>query len=63
MFVYACVHILQKDVTVKDEPPSLVVAQYATGEDQRNSFQRTGEAKLKHKKRPIVDVSVSESKV
>ena len=50
-------------MTLKDELCKLAGAQYATGEDQRNSFQRTGEAKLKHKKRPIVDVSVSESKV
>ena len=52
-----------KDRTLRDEPPRLAGVQYATEEEQRNSFQRTGEAKLKHKKRPIVDVSVSESKV
>ena len=63
MFVYACVHILQKDVTVKDELPSLVVAQYTTGEDQRNSSRKKEEAGPKRKQSPVVDVSGGESKV
>ena len=53
----------QKDMILKDELPRLVGVQYASGEEQRNSSRRTEEAKLKCKKCPIVDVSVSESKV
>ena len=53
----------QKDMTLKDEPPSLVVAQYATGEDQRNSSRKNEEAGPKRKQRPVVDVSGGESKV
>ena len=53
----------QKDMTLKDEPSRSAGVQYATGEEQRNSSRRTEEAKLKCKKCPIVDVSVSESKV
>ena len=50
-------------MTLKDELSKLAGVQYATGEEQRNSSRRTEEAKLKCKKCPIVDVSVSESKV
>ena len=34
----------QKDITLKDELPRSVSAQYATGEEQRNSSRRNEEA-------------------
>ena len=52
----------QKDVTMKDELPKLVGAQYATGEEQRNSSRRNEEAEPKRKQCPVVDVSGGESK-
>ena len=52
----------QKDVTLKDELPRLVGAQYDTGEEQRNSSRRNEEAG--HPWRcPVVDVSGSKIKV
>ena len=39
----------QKDMTLKDEPPGLVGVDYATGEEQRNSFRRNEEAEQKQK--------------
>jgi len=39
----------QKDMTLKDEVPRLVGAQYATGEEQRNSSRRNEEAETKWK--------------
>ena len=53
----------QKDMTLKDELPKLVGAQYATGEEQRNSSRRNEEAEPKWKQLPVVDVSRGESKV
>ena len=53
----------QKDMTLKDELPRLVRAQYATGEQWRNSSRRNEEAELKWKQRPIVDVPGGESRV
>ena len=53
----------QKDVTMKDELPKLVGAQYATGEEQRNSSRRNEEAEPKRKQCPVVHVSGGESKV
>ena len=53
----------QKDMTLKDEVPRLVGAQYATGEEQRNSSRRNEEAETKWKLWPVVDWSGSESKV
>ena len=53
----------QKDMTQKDEIPSLVGAQYATGEEWRNSSRRNEEAEPKQKQHPAVDVSGGESKV
>ena len=37
----------QKDMTLKDELPRLVGTQYATGEEQRNSFSSNEEAEPK----------------
>ena len=60
-------HLLElaqtQDVTLKDELPRLVGAQYATGEGWRNSSRRNERTELKQKQRPAVDVSGGESKV
>ena len=53
----------QKDMTLKDEFPRLVDAQYAPGEEQRNSSRRNEEAEPKQKRCPILVVSGSESQV
>ena len=53
----------QKDMTLKDEVPRLVDAQYATGEEWRNSSRRNEEAEPKRKQCPVVDVTGGESKV
>ena len=53
----------QKDMTLKDELPMLVGAQYPTREEQRNSSRRKEEAEPNWKQRPVVDVSGGESKV
>ena len=53
----------QKDMTLKDELPRSTSAQYATGEEQRNSSRRNEEAEPKRKQDPAVDVSGGESKV
>ena len=53
----------QKDMTLKDELPRLVGAQYVTGEEQRNSSRRNEEAEPMWKQHSVVDVSGDESKV
>ena len=53
----------QKDMTLKDELPRLVGAQYAPGEQQINSSRRNEEAEPKCKQRPVVDVLGGENKV
>ena len=53
----------QKNMTLKDELPRLVGAQYAIGKEQRNSSRRNEEAEPKQKRCPVVDVSGGESKV
>ena len=53
----------QKDMTLKDELPRSIGAQYATGEEQRNSFRRKEEAEPKEKQCPVGDVSGGESEV
>ena len=52
----------QKDMTLKDELPRWVGAQYATGEEWRNSSRRNEEAEPKWKQCPAVGVSSGESK-
>ena len=47
----------QKDMTLKDELPRSVGAQYFTGEDQGNSFRRNEEAEPKWKQCLVVDVT------
>ena len=46
----------QKDMTLKDELPRLVGAQYATGEEWRNNSRENEETEPKQKQRPVVDV-------
>ena len=53
----------QKDMTVNDELPRSVGAQYASVEERRNSSRRNEEAEPKQKLHPVVDVSGGESKV
>ena len=53
----------QKDMTLKDELPRSVGAQYATGEEWRNSPRQNEEAEPKWKQHPVVDVIGDGSKV
>ena len=50
-------------MTLKDELPKSVGAQYATGEQQRNNSRKNEEAEPKQKQHPVVNVSGGESKV
>ena len=52
----------QKDRTLKDEHPRSVAAQYATGEEWRNSSRKNEEAEPKQKQCPVVDVTMMEIK-
>ena len=53
----------QKDRILKEELPRSVGAQYAAGEEQRNTSRRNEEAESKQKQCQVVDVSGGESKV
>ena len=53
----------QKDMTLKNELPKSVGAQYATGKEWRNSSRRKEETEPKHKVCPVVDVSGGEGKL
>ena len=53
----------QKDMTLKDELPSSVGAQYATGEEWRNNSRKNEEMEQKQKQHPFVDVNGDGSKV
>ena len=53
----------QNDMTMKDELTRSVGAQYATGEEQRNSSRKNEGAEPKQKQHPVVDVSGGEGKV
>ena len=53
----------QKDMTLKDEFPRTVDAQYATGEEWRNSARKNEEAEPKQKQCLVVDVTGDGSKV
>ena len=53
----------QKGMTLKDELPRSVGAQYATGEEWRNNSRRNEELEPKQKQHPVVDVTVDGSKV
>ena len=50
-------------MTLEDELPRSVGAQYATGEEWRNSSRKNEEAGLKQKRHSVVDVSGGESKI
>ena len=53
----------QKDRTLKDEPPRLVGAQYATGDQWRNNSRKYEETEPKQKQHPVLDVTGDRSKV
>ena len=53
----------QKDMTVKDELPRSVGAQYATGEEWRNISRKKEETEPNRKQCPVVDVAGDGSKV
>ena len=48
---------IQKDRTLKDEPPRLVGAQYATGDQWRNNSRKNEETEPKQNQHPVVDVT------
>ena len=52
----------QKDMTLEDELPRSVGAQYGTGEEWRNNSRKNEETEPKQKQHPVVDVSGGESK-
>ena len=52
----------QKDMTLKDELPRSVGAQYATGEQWRNNSRKSEETESKQKQHQVVDVSGDGSK-
>ena len=53
----------QKDMTLKDELPRLVGAQYATGNQWRNKSRKNEGMEPKQKQYPAVDVTGDSSKV
>ena len=53
----------QKDMTLKDEPPRLVSAQFATREVWRNNSRKNEETESKQKQRTVVYVTGNGSKV
>ena len=52
-----------KNMTLKDELPRLVGAQYATREEWRNNSKKNEEAEPKQKQHPAVDVTGDGSEV
>ena len=53
----------QKDGALKDELPSLVGAQYATGDQWRNNSRKNEQIEPKQNQHPVVDVIGDGSKV
>ena len=53
----------QKGMTLRDELPRLVDAQYATGEEWRNNSRKNEEMEPKQKHHPVVDVMRDGSRV
>ena len=47
----------QKGMTLKDELHRSVGAQYATGDEWRNSSRKNEEAELKQQQHPVLDVT------
>ena len=54
---------LQNDMTLKDELPRWIGAQYAAGEEYRNNFRKNEEMEPKQKQHPVVDVTRDGGKV
>ena len=52
-----------KNMTLKDELPRSVDAQYATGDQWRNNSRKNEETEPKQKQHPAVDVTGDRSKV
>ena len=52
----------QKDITLKEELPRSVGAQYATGDQWRNNSRKNEETEPKQKQCPIVNVTGEGSK-
>ena len=69
LFQYSCLENptssmkRQKDRTLKEELPRSVGAQYAAGDQWRNSSRRNEEAEAKQEQRPAVDASDDGSRV
>ena len=53
----------RKDMTLKDELPRSVAAQYATGEEWRNNSRKNEETEPKQKRHLVVHVTGDGSKV
>ena len=53
----------QKNMTLKDELPNWVGAQYATGEEWRSNFRKNEETEPKQQQHSVVDVTGDGSKV
>ena len=53
----------QKDRTLKNELPRSIGAQYATGDQWRNSSRKNEEIELKQKQHLVLDVTGDRSKV
>ena len=53
----------QEGMTLKDELPRLVGAQYATGYKWRNNSRKNEERELKQKQHPVVNGTGNRSKV
>ena len=53
----------QKDLTLKEELPRSVGAQYATGDQWRNNSRKNKETEPNQKQCPVVDVTGDGSKV
>ena len=53
----------QKGMTLKDEHPRSVGAQYATGDQWRNNSIKNEDMQTKQKQHPVVDVTGDGSKV
>ena len=54
---------MQKDMTMKDELPRSVGAQYATGDQWRNNSKKKGRMEPKQKQLPVMDETGDRSKV
>ena len=53
----------QRDMTLKDELPRSVGAQYATGDQWRNNSKKNERMEPKQKQYPVVEVTGDRSKV